>query len=128
MLNVTIMTVTYELSIDLAVAQWMRSPRGTAAARQRLRELGVPEAEIERRRRAQSDDRELAGLLRLAVTLVIARGRLEQADLRRIKPAPNESQLREIVAAVALAFYNAAIAESIDRTNYPAIDMVVGDY
>ena len=74
------MTVTSELSIGLAVAQWMRSPRGTSAARQRLRELGVPEAEIERRRRAQSDDRSLAGMLRLAVTLVIARGRLEKLE------------------------------------------------
>jgi hypothetical protein len=122
------MTVTQELSVGLAVAQWLRSPRGTSIARERLRELGVPEDEIERRRRARSEDRALAGILRLAVTLVIARGRLERADLGRVKPAPSEALLREIAAAVALAFYNVAIAESVDRTAYPAIDMSVGDY
>jgi hypothetical protein len=142
--NITIMMVTHEFapdalsprtlpdearsSIAMAVAQWLGSPRATSIARQRLRELGVGEAEIELRRRCKSDDRALAGILRLAVTFVIARGHIEDADLRSVKPAPEAAILREIAAAVAVGFYNVAIAESIDRTPYAAIDMQVGDY
>ena len=117
-----------QLSIDLAIAQWMRGPRATSIARQRLRNLGVSEAEIECRRRCRSNDPVLAGILRLAVTLLIAHGRLEETDLRRVKPAPSAALLRAVVAAVALAFYNVAIAESVERTAYAAIDMRIGDY
>jgi uncharacterized protein YciW len=116
------------LSIGLAVAQWMRSPRATSSARGRLRELGVADAEIERRRRAQSADRTLEGILRLAVTLVIAHGRLEPSDVRGLKPSPDAGLLREIAATVARTFYDVAIAESIDRSGDPTLDMQLGDY
>jgi hypothetical protein len=33
-----------------------------------------------------------------------------------------------LAAAVALAFYNVAIAESVERGDYEPIDMCVGDY
>jgi hypothetical protein len=116
------------LSIDLAVAQWMRSPRATSVARDGLRRLGVMEAEIERRRRCQSADRSLAGILRTAVTLMIARGQLDQRDLRRLEPQPDTGLLRNIAGATAQAFYNVAIAESVERTPFAAIDLEIGDY
>jgi hypothetical protein len=117
-----------QLSIDLAVAQWLRGPRATSIARQRLRSLGVSETEIECRRRCRSSDRDLAEILRLAVTLLISHGRLEATDLRRVKPAPSAALLRAVAAAAALAFYNVAIAESVERSAYAAIDMRIGDY
>jgi hypothetical protein len=117
-----------QLSIDVAIAQWLRSPRVTSSAYRRLRELGVPAPEIERRRRAQSADPALAGILRIAVTFVIARGRLERSDLRGIRPAPGAPLLRAIAAAAAHAFYDVAIAESVDPVPFAAIDMQIGDY
>jgi hypothetical protein len=116
------------LSIDVAIAQWLHSSRATSRAYRRLRELGVPPHEIERRRRAQSDDAALAGILRLAVTFMIARGHLERRDLRHMHPKPAAPLLRAIAAATARSFYDVAIAESVDAAPFTAIDMEIGDY
>ena len=115
-------------SIDLAIAQWVGSARATSMARQRLLALGVAPDEVESRRRAASADPILAGILRFAVTTVIARGRIG-ADLRRLKPVPSDALVREVLTATAQAFLNVTLAESIDATGpQPAIDMNIGDY
>jgi hypothetical protein len=117
------------MSIDLAVGQWLRSPRATSCARERLRAAGVDEAEIEERRRCRSADPYLASLLRLAVTVIITRGHLEPSDIRRVRPALDEGGLRAVIAATAIAFLGVSLAESVDRaTPYAPIDMEVGDY
>jgi len=118
----------YRSSIDLAIAQWMRSPRAASVARERLRELGVTEAEIERRRRCKSDNRNLDGILHIAIKLVITRGQLEKRDLRSLPPVASAPMLREIARATSQAFYNVLIAESVEQTPYVAINMEIGDY
>ncbi len=116
------------LSIQLAVAQWLRSPRATSAARERLRARGVSEDEIQRRRRCESTDARLGAILRLAVTLLIARGRLNDRETRLLGPAKDERTLRAISAAVAQTYYDVSVAESIERPPYVPIEMNVGDY
>jgi hypothetical protein len=116
------------LSIELAVAQWMRSPRATSNTRERLRKLGVSEQQIEARRRCESDDSTLRGMLRVAVTLAITRGQLENSDLRLIQSERRTETLREIATATARAFANVLIAETVERTPFAAINMEVGDY
>jgi alkylhydroperoxidase family enzyme len=113
-------------SIQLAVAQWLGSARATSAARESLRAAGIAPDEIERRRRAQSSDRRLAATLRLAVTLVIARGRLSRRD--RAALDPDQPTLRAIVIAVSDAFARTLLAETVDATPYPAIEMRLEDY
>jgi hypothetical protein len=140
--NVTVMTVTYSAStgappvndetaasIDLAVAQWMRSPRATSVGRARLRAFGVTETEIEERRRCRSADRQLAAVLRLAVTLMITRGRLEARD-RALLPSTNrEGAIAAIAQATSLAFLRVLLAnEAALNEPYAAIDLDVGDY
>jgi hypothetical protein len=117
------------MSIDMAVAQWLRSPRATSQAREHLRAAGVGEAEIEERRRCRSSDPHLAALLRLAVTVIITRGRLEPRDIRRVRPALTDDELRAVIAATAIAFLAVTLAESVDRaTPFVPIDIEVGDY
>jgi hypothetical protein len=117
------------VSIELAVGQWLRSARATSAARERLRSAGVSEAEIEERRRCRSADPHLAALLRLAVTVIITRGRLDERDIRRVRPALEDRELRAIVAATAVAFLAVTLAESVDRTTpFVPIDVEIGDY
>ncbi len=120
---------TTAASIDLAVAQWMRSPRAASLARERLRAAGVPEMEIEERRRCRSVDPGLASVLRLAVTLVIARGKLEARD-RALLPAKNRDALIAAIAkATSLAFLRVSLANENARSEpYPAIDLDLGDY
>jgi hypothetical protein len=125
---VTSLSAEARLSIDLAVGQWMRSPRATSLARDSLREFGVAEPEIEARRRCRSDDRALASILRAAVTLMIARGHLDERDLRRLEPFSDAGLLREIAGATAHAFYNVAVAESVERAPGVTIDLEIGDY
>lgn len=116
-------------SIELAVAQWLRSARATSGARERLRSAGVDDAEIEQRRRCRSADPHLAALLRLAVTVIITRGRLEPRDVGRVRPALTDERLRAVVAATAIAFLAVTLAESVDRTTpFAPIDMEIGDY
>ena len=122
------LTADARLSINLAVAQWLRSPRATSNARRRLRDAGVAEDEIERRRRTQSDDPSLAGVLKLAVTMVIARGHLSERDRRFIGRGPNDPLVREIAESVAASFYDVTVAESLDRSPFETIDMQIGDY
>ncbi len=139
---VTIMTVTLterpELqrlltpeqvaSIRLAVAQWMRSTRGVAAARDALRALHVPSDEIFRRRRAESADAHLATLLRLAVTLVITRGALEDSDRRRYAPLLDDDLVRSVVQHVADARRYVLHIERNATGAAPNVDLDVGDY
>src|SRR5580658_511090 len=110
-------------SIVLAVAQWRRNPQITQAAIVRLRGLGVADDEVLARRRATSADRDLAALLRLAVTIVITRDRLLPADLRPIERRSLLPLLPLVrtYTADALAFIRAVPPA-------PAIDMDVGDY
>jgi hypothetical protein len=116
-------------SIDLAVAQWMRSPRATSLARERLRTLGVAEDEIEERRRCRSGDRRLRAVLRLAVTIVITRGRLEERDRALLAPAERNAMLGAVAHATALAFLRVTLANEVTSAErYPAIDVDIEDY
>lgn len=116
-------------SIDLAVAQYLRSARGVVAAQERLAHLGVSSDERFRRRRAESTDPQIARLLRLAVTLVITRGRLAEVDRRRLPPDVSEATIAAVVAATAEAYARVLVLESgAPATAPPAIDMNVGDY
>jgi hypothetical protein len=116
-------------SIDLAVAQWMRSPRATSMARERLRALGVSESEIEERRRCRSADPVLAAALRLAVTLLITRGRLEARDRKAFSSHDREPTIAAIAQATALAFLRVSLAnEARPGEPFPPIDLEIGDY
>jgi hypothetical protein len=115
-------------SIRLAVAQWMRSARGVAAARDALRALHVPADEIFRRRRAESADAHLATLLRLAVTLAITRGTLEDSDRRRYAPLLDDDVVRNLVQHVADARRYVSHIERNATEPAPRVDLDVGDY
>ncbi|BDE04984.1 hypothetical protein WPS_02600 [Vulcanimicrobium alpinum] len=116
-------------SIDLSVAQYLRSARAVVEAQERLAQLGVSSDELLRRRRAESADRGIARLLRLAVTLIITRGRLDRADRRRLPPGASEATIHAVVAATAEAYARVLVAESAAPAgSRPAIDMNVGDY
>jgi hypothetical protein len=97
-------------SVDLAIAQWMRSPRATSLARERLRTMGISEVEIEERRRCRSADPGLAALLRLAVTLLITRGRLEARDRAAISANDRDRVIAAVAQATALAFLRVSLA------------------
>lgn len=115
-------------SIRLAVAQWLRSARAVASAQDGLRALGTPPAEIVRRRRAESADAALARLLRLAVTVVITRGRLEASD--RSRPSPlSDTTVQAVVEATADAYAGVLLAESSgSAASAHVVDMEIGDY
>jgi hypothetical protein len=116
-------------SIDLAVGQWMRDPRTTFAARSVLRAAGVPEPEVEARRRARSADPELARVLHFAVTAVITRGRPEDRDIRRLGSLGHPAMVAAILDAAASSRARVAFARALaHQTPEPAIDMNVGDY
>jgi hypothetical protein len=116
-------------SIDLAVAQWLRSPRATSLARERLRTLGVSEGEIEERRRCRSVDPHLAAVLRLAVTLVITRGRLEARDRALLPAAGRDAAIAAIAYATSLALLRVwRPNEAASAEPFIAIDLDVGDY
>ena len=115
-------------SIRLAVAQWMRSARAVAAARDALRGLYVPADEIFRRRRAESADAHLAMLLRLAVTLAITRGELEDFDRRRYAPFLGDDVMRSVVQHVAEARLYVSHIERNATNAAPSVDLNVGDY
>ncbi len=115
-------------SIRLAVAQWMRSARTVTAARDALRLLHVPVDEIFRRRRAESADAYLATVLRLAVTLVITRGALEESDRRRYAPLLGDDVVRSVVQHVADARRYVSHIERNAAEPAPSVDLDVGDY
>jgi uncharacterized protein YciW len=116
-------------SIDLAVAQWMRSPRATSLGRERLRALGVSAMEIEERRRCRSSNPRLAAILRLAVTLIITRGRLEVRDRALLPESGREELIAAIARATSLAFLGVLLANEVDSNEpYPAVDLDIGDY
>jgi hypothetical protein len=123
-----VLTPEQVASIRLAVAQWVRSARAVAAARDALRMLGVPADEIFRRRRAGSADAHLATLLRLAVTLVITRGALEDSDRRRYAPLLDDGVMRSVVQHVADARRYVSNMEQSDTGPVPNVDLDVGDY
>jgi hypothetical protein len=112
-------------SIVLAVAQWRRNPVVTQAAILRLRGYGVSETEIFARRRASSCDPKLAALLRLAVTIAIARGALTAADRQFIERHALDGLLTYVDTYVADALAFAAAARLAPAA---ALDMDVGDY
>ncbi len=138
--DVTVMTVTLVArtqqqltseqiaSIRLAVAQWMRSARAVAQARDALRALHVPPDEIFRRRRAESADARLTTLLRLAVTLVITRGALEDSDRRRYAPLLDDDVVQSVVQHVADAWRHVLHVERTGTEPAPSVDLDVGDY
>jgi len=115
-------------SIRLAVAQWMRSARGVATARDELRALHVPADEINRRRRAESADAHLSTLLRLAVTLVITRGALEDSDRRHYAPLLDDDVVRSVAQHVADARRYVSHIERTGTEPRPRVDLDVGDY
>jgi hypothetical protein len=116
-------------SLRLAVAQWLRSRRATFEAQHHLLELGISPDEVMRRRKAQSTDPQLAGLLRLAVTLIITRGRLEAADLRRLPSSLGAAALPAVIEATADAYASVLRAESNAGSGPPAdFSLDIGDY
>jgi hypothetical protein len=115
-------------SIRLAVAQWMRSARAVAEAWDALRALHVPPDEIFRRRRAESADARLGTLLRLAVTLVITRGALEESDRRRYAPLLDDDVVKSVVQHVADARRYVSHVERTGTEPAPCVDLDVGDY
>jgi alkylhydroperoxidase family enzyme len=116
-------------AIEIAVAQWVGSERCTSAARERLRELRVDAFEIERNRRADSRNPELRGLLRFAVTTLIARGRVVESDLRRLRPRPSDALLAEVASITARAFLRITLVESLGLERHvPPLAMAIGDY
>lgn len=115
-------------SIRLAVAQWRRSPRAVAEARDALRALHVRPDEIFRRRRAESTDAHLAALLRLAVTVAITRGALEDSDRRRFAPVLHDAVVQRVVQQVADAQRYVSHVERSRAERAPSVDLDVGDY
>ncbi len=116
-------------SIDLAVAQWLRNPHATYAARAELRLAGIPEPEIERRRRARSAEPALARILHFAVVAIITQGRPEDRDVRRLGVDTDPARIRAILDAAASSRRRVALASVLARgTTPPPIDMNVGDY
>ena len=116
-------------SIDLAVAQWMRSARATSLFRERLRALGIADAEIEERRRCRSASPQLAAILRLAVTLMITRGCLDARDRALLPTRGREATIAAIARATSLAFLEVSLANEVPRdAPFPAIDLDIGDY
>jgi hypothetical protein len=115
-------------SIRLAVAQWMRSARTVAEARDELRTLRVPADEIFRRRRAESADAHLGALLRLAVTLVITRGALEDSDRRRFAPVFDDDVVQRVATHVAEARRHVTRVERRGGEPVSSVDLDVGDY
>jgi hypothetical protein len=119
--------VTY-WSIVLAIAQWRQNARATLIAVNRLRAFGIGDREIFARRRASSSDSELGAILRLAVTIVIARGHLLAADLHFAERHGLDTRVSEVDACAedALALIDAIGAADVYLP--AAIDMEVGDY
>ena len=115
-------------SIRLAVAQWMRSARAVGDAQGELRRLHVPPDEILRRRRAESVDAHLAALLRLAVTLVITHGVLEDSDRRRFAPVVGDDMVQSVVTHVADARLYVSRVERSCSEPVSSVDLDVGDY
>jgi hypothetical protein len=115
-------------SIDLAVGQWMRDPYTTFAARAALRCAGVPESEIEERRRARSADSELARVLFFAVTAIITRGLPDERDIRRLGSLGNPVMVAAILDAAASSRARVTFAAAMAGATPPPIDMNVGDY
>jgi hypothetical protein len=123
-----LLTAEQIASIRVAVAQWMRSARAVAAAQDALRALNVTVDEIYRRRRAESADAQLATLLRLAVTLVITRGTLEDSDRRRYAPLLDDDVVRSVVRHAADARRYVSLIERNATAAAPSVDLDVGDY
>jgi hypothetical protein len=115
-------------SIRLAVAQWMRSGRAVADAGDALRAFRVPPDEIFRRRRAESADPRLAIVLRLAVTLLITGGVLEDSDRRRYAPLLDDDVVQRVVQHVADARRYVSHVERTGTEPAPYVDLDVGDY
>lgn len=118
------------LSIDLAVAQYLRSANGVRLAQQRLARFHLDDAELLRRRRADASDAATADILKFAVTVAIARGRMTARDRRILgADADREDVVREIVLATGAAYTSALLAESNAADPTAAgFDMDVGDY
>ena len=121
-------TIEQLASIRLAVAQWLRSARGVAEARDELRRLHVAPDEIVRRRRAESEDAHLATILRLAVTAVITGGTLEASDRRRFGPVLGDDVVQDVVKHAASARRFVAQLERSGAEPAPVVDLDVGDY
>jgi sensor domain CHASE-containing protein len=115
-------------SIRLAVAQWMRSARAVAEARDALRALHVPPDEIFRRRRAESMDAYLAALLQLAVIVVITRGALEESDRRRFAAVLDGDAVQRVVQQAADAQLYVSHVERNSTELAASVDLDVGDY
>ena len=106
----------------------MRSARAVGEARDELRTLHVPADEIFRRRRAESADAHLAPLLRLAVTLVITRGTLEDSDRRRFAAVLDDDVVQRVVQHVADAVRHVSRIERSCAEATASVDLDVGDY
>ena len=85
--------------------------------------------EIEERRRCRSSNPRLAAILRLAVTLITTRGRLEVRDRALLPESGREELIAAIARATSLAFLGVLLANEVDSNEpYPAVDLDIGDY
>ena len=116
-------------AIEIAVAQWVGSERCASAAKEQLRALGECDGDIERYRRADAADPALRALLRFSITILIARGRVDPRDVRRLRPRPSDAVLAEAAAVVARAYLRVTLVESLDiDLHTPPLAMAIGDY
>ena len=118
------------LAIELAAAQWARSPVAVSAAYDRMSQIGIGKPEIEANRRATSADGKLAPLLRYAVTLLITKGHLSPEDRALIRrEGITDVLLAEVAAVTARAFLRISLLESLGtELRVPRIDVEIGDY
>jgi hypothetical protein len=116
--------------ITLAVAQWLENAPVTARAYGEGLDAGIERDELERNRRATSEDARTKAILRLAVTIVIARGRIDTTDRKWIERyAIGEDELREIIAEVSRAMFACYVAGAIEpQPLVTPIEMRIGDY
>jgi hypothetical protein len=116
--------------ITLAVAQWLDNAAVTSRAYETGLALGIERDELEANRRARSHDARTKTILRLAVTIVIARGRIDTTDRKWIERyALSEEELREIIAEVTRAMFACYVAGVIEQQPRRApIEMRIGDY
>lgn len=116
--------------IALAVAQWLDNAPVTARAFDGGEALGIERDELELNRRANSHDARTKMILRLAVTIVIGRGRIDTTDRKWIdRYALSEDELREIIAEVTRTMFACYVAGVIEpRPRVAPIEMRIGDY
>ena len=117
------------LALELCLAQWLGSPQCTAMAYAQGLARGIPAQELERNRRARSDDADLQRMLRYAITIVIARGRVTERERACIADVVPEAAAPELASLIICLTYRCYLYGLLTLgSDAPVIDMSVGDY